>query len=219
MNLNFEIARELMVLNQLKPNKISDQNILNIFKYTPKENFLPEKLKNICYSDNNINLFENRGYLKNLHLAQIIKYAEINKSDKVLHVGGLTGYLSLIIAKFCHEIIIIEENENLIEKLKNNFKTFKILNAEIVKSKLDYGYGIEAPYDLIIIDSPVYNFNNKLVEQLNPNQGRLIYIQKLKNDLSKAFKLTRNSDAHTNEYLFDVFSSFSSDEIKSTFKL
>ena len=219
MNLNFEIARELMVLNQLKPNKISDQNILDIFKYTPKENFLPEKLKNICYSDNNINLFENRGYLKNLHLAQIIKYASINKSDKVLHVGGLTGYLSLIIAKFCNEIIIIEENENLIDKLKNNLKTFKILNAEIVKSKLDYGYSIEAPYDLIIIDSPVYNFNNKLVEQLNPNQGRLIYIQKLKNDLSKAFKLTRNSDAHTNEYLFDVFSSFSSDEIKSTFKL
>ena len=208
MNLNFEIARELMVLNQLKPNKISEQNILNIFKNTPKENFLPEKLRNICYSDNNINLFENRGYLKNLHLAQIIKYAEINKSDKVLHVGGLTGYLSLIIAKFCHEIIIIEEN-----------KQSKILNAEIVKSKLDYGYGIEAPYDLIIIDSPVYNFNNKLVEQLNPNQGRLIYIQKLKNDLSKAFKLTRNSDAHTNEYLFDVFSTFSSDEIKSTFKL
>ena len=100
MNLNFEIARELMVLNQLKPNKISEQNILNIFKNTPKENFLHEKLRNICYSDNNINLFENRGYLKNLHLAQIIKYAEINKSDKVLHVGGLTGYVCLIIAKF-----------------------------------------------------------------------------------------------------------------------
>ena len=45
MNLNFEIARELMVLNQLKPNKISEQNILNIFKNTPKENFYPKSLE------------------------------------------------------------------------------------------------------------------------------------------------------------------------------
>jgi len=219
MSINYQNFRNLMVENQLRPNKIQNTEILDLFNKIPKELFIPEDTKSISYSDLDICIKNNRGYLKNLHLAQIIKYAEINKSDKVLHVGGLTGYLSLIIAKFCHEIIIIEENENLIDKLKNNLKTFKILNAEIVKSKLDYGYGIEAPYDLIIIDSPVYNFNNKLVEQLNPNQGRLIYIQKLKNDLSKAFKLTRNSDAHTNEYLFDVFSTFSSDEIKSTFKL
>ena len=42
MSLNFEHARELMVKNQLRPNKIKEEVILNLFKTTPKENFVPE---------------------------------------------------------------------------------------------------------------------------------------------------------------------------------
>ena len=39
MNFNYQKARELMVENQLRPNKINDLNILNLFKKIPKEKF------------------------------------------------------------------------------------------------------------------------------------------------------------------------------------
>ena len=42
MNFNYQKARELMVENQLRPNKINDLNILNLFKTVPKEKFLPQ---------------------------------------------------------------------------------------------------------------------------------------------------------------------------------
>ena len=40
MNFDFQKARDLMVENQLRPNKISNQSILDLFKNTKKEEFL-----------------------------------------------------------------------------------------------------------------------------------------------------------------------------------
>ena len=40
MSETFEIARKNMVVNQLRPNKINEENILQIFENTPKENYL-----------------------------------------------------------------------------------------------------------------------------------------------------------------------------------
>ena len=45
-------------------------------KEVPKENFLPNEIKDLSYSDLDITLVSNRGYLKNLHIAQLINYAE-----------------------------------------------------------------------------------------------------------------------------------------------
>ena len=218
MNSNFEQARILMVKNQLRPNKIKEKVILDLFQSTPKENFVPEDFKTICYSDKDINILNNRGYLKNLHLAQIIHNAYIKKDDNVLHIGGLTGYLSLIIAQLCKKLIIIEEDDKIFLNLKNNLRNYNLNNIEIVKSILEKGYSSLSPYDLIIIDCPLYNFKKELIEQLNPNQGRLIYIEKLSDNLSKAYKLIRKNDTRNIQYLFDVFSNFSIDEIDNSFK-
>ena len=92
------------------------------------------------------------------------------------------------------------------------------VKIELVKSMLEKGYSSFSPYDLIIIDCPLYNFKQELVEQLNSNQGRLIYIEKVNDDLSKAYKLTRNNNTQNIEYLFDVFSNFAIDEIDRSFK-
>ena len=218
MNSNFEQARIFMVKNQLRPNKIKEKVILDLFQVTPKENFVPEYFKTICYSDKNINILNKRGYLKNLHLAQIIHNAEIKKDDNVLHIGGLTGYLSSMIAQLCKKLIIIEEDDKILLSLKKNLRNYNLNSIEIVKSTFEKGYSSLSPYDLIIIDCPLYNFKQELVKQLNSNQGRLIYIEKVSDDLSKAYKLTRNNDTQNIEYLFDVFSDFAIDEVDRSFK-
>ena len=207
-----------MVNNQLRPNKIKEKTVLDLFQTTQKENFVPDVFKKICYSDKNIKIINKRGYLKNLHLAQIIHNAEINKNDKVLHIGGLTGYLSSMIAQLCKKLIIIEDDDKILFNIKNNLRNYNINNIKIVKSNLENGYSSFSPYDLIIIDCPIYNFNEELVEQLNSNLGRLIYIEKVKDDLSKAYKLTRNNDTQNIVYLFDVFSNFAIDEINRSFE-
>ena len=38
--------------------------------------------------------------------------------------------------------------------------------------------------------------------------GRLLYIEKLNHDLSKAYKMTKYQNNYSKDFLFDVFSNF-----------
>ena len=208
MSETFEIARKNMVVNQLRPNKINEENILQIFENTPKENYLDVSLGKNCYLDNNLDITDKRGYLKNLHLAQIIKYSKILANDKVLHIGGLTGYFSALISSLCKELHVIEENRELFKLLEHNINNTDNTNISLFNHNLLDGLSDKAPFSLIIIDGPIFKITDNLKNQLSMNGGRLIYIKKIYDNLGKAYKIIRNEDLYSSEYLFDVMSSY-----------
>ena len=218
MNETSKIARKNMVINQLRPNKIKEENILRTFENTPKENYLDASLINNCYLDKNLDIIDNRGYLKNLHLAQIIKYSEIVPNDKVLHIGGLTGYFSALISSLCEELHVLEENQELFKLLEQNIKNVNTANISIFNSNLLDGLNDKSPFSLIIIDGPIFKISENLKQQLVTNGGRLIYIKKIYDNLGKAYKIVRNEDLYSSEYLFDVMSSYQIQEQQEDFK-
>ena len=218
MSEKFEIARKNMVINQLRPNKIKEENILRTFENTPKENYLNTSLIKNCYLDKNLDIIDNRGYLKNLHLAQIIKYSEIVPNDKVLHIGGLTGYFSTLISSLCEKLHVLEENKELFKLLEQNIKNVNNANISIFNSNLLDGLNDKSPFSLIIIDGPIFKISHNLKQQLVTNGGRLIYIKKIYDNLAKAYKIVRNEDFYSSEYLFDVMSSYQIQEQEEDFK-
>ena len=205
--MNLEKNREVMIENQLRPNKITNNDVLQVFMSTSKEKFISEDKINICYSDQDISIKDQRGYLKNLHLAQILHYAEIKNNEKVLHIGGLTGYLSVLIAKLCNKIYVTDNDQEFVENIINNFKNNEVTNGKVIKEEFSQGLKGEEPYDLIIIDCPQYNFNLDLLSQVNVG-GRIIYIEKINEELSKAYKMIKYEDNFSKVFLFDVFSNF-----------
>lgn len=205
--MNLEKNREVMIENQLRPNKITNNDVLQVFMSTSKEKFISEDKINICYSDQDISIKDQRGYLKNLHLAQILHYAEIKNNEKVLHIGGLTGYLSVLIAKLCNKIYVTDNDPEFVENIINNFKNNEVTNGKVIKEEFSEGSKGEEPYDLIIIDCPQYNFNLDLLSQVNVG-GRIIYIEKINEELSKAYKMIKYEDNFSKVFLFDVFSNF-----------
>ena len=208
MNFNFQKARELMVENQLRPNKINNPTILELFKNIKKEDFLPEQIKKNSYNDLDAEISSNRGYLKNLHVAQLIHNAEISKQDKILHIGGMTGYVSVILSSLCKELIIIENEINLISKIEENIKNLNIKNTTIVNVSFQKGFNKESPYDIIFIDNPIWELLDTIKKQISPNSGRIIMIKKINPYLCKAYKITNNDNTYTNEFLFDVFTKY-----------
>ena len=207
MNINFEKNREMMIENQLRPNKITNSDILSVFNTVSKENFISKDKINICYSDQDISVKDSRGYLKNLHLAQILHFANIKTHEKVLHIGGLTGYLSVLIAKLCKEIYVTDNDNNCVENIIKNFKDNNINNGYVFMENFSEGLLENQPYDLIIIDCPQYQINLNLLNQINL-EGRIVYIEKINMELSKAYKMIKFKDNYSKDYLFDVFSYF-----------
>ena len=217
MNFNYQKARDLMVENQLRPNKIKDPYILELFRNMEKERFIPSNLANLSYSDMDINLDNKRGYLKNLHIAQLIKHADLNKDHKILHLGSLTGYVSSLLANICKQVYAVESNIDYRIKLEKNINDQKIDNIKIIDGDFRDGYKSQAPYDRIFIDSPIKDIDQILMDQLNINFGKIIMIKKVNNYLSQAILITNNKNNISHEYLFDVFSSYELYEDKKGF--
>ena len=205
--MNLEKNREVMIENQLRPNKITNGDVLQAFMNTSKEQFISEDKINICYSDQDISIKDQRGYLKNLHLAQILHFADIKNNDKVLHIGGLTGYLSVLIAKLCNKIYVTDNDQFFVDSIIKNFSNNKVDNGKVLKEEFSEGLKSEGPYDLIIIDCPQYNFNLDLLNQVNVG-GRIVYIEKINEELSKAYKMIKYENNFSKVFLFDVFSNF-----------
>ena len=59
----------------------------------------------------------------------------------------------------------------------------------------------------IFIKNIKYNFNLNLLNQVNVG-GRIIYIEKINEELSKAYKMIKYLDNFSKVFLFDVFSNF-----------
>lgn len=205
--MNLEKNREVMIENQLRPNKITNSNVLQAFMNTSKEQFISDDKINICYSDQDISIKDRRGYLKNLHLAQILHFADIKNNEKVLHIGGLTGYLSVLIAKLCKKIYVTDNDQSFVDSLNKNFSNNGVANGEVLKEEFSEGLKSKGPYDLIVIDCPQYNFNLDLLNQVNVG-GRIVYIEKINEELSKAYKMIKYEDNFSKVFLFDVFSNF-----------
>lgn len=205
--MNLEKNREVMIENQLRPNKITNSNILQAFMNTSKEQFISDDKINICYSDQDISIKDRRGYLKNLHLAQILHFADIKNNEKVLHIGGLTGYLSVLIAKLCKKIYVTDNDQSFVDSINKNFSNNEVANGEVLKEEFSEGLKSKGPYDLIVIDCPQYNFNLDLLNQVNVG-GRIVYIEKINEELSKAYKIIKYEDNFSKVFLFDVFSNF-----------
>ena len=205
--MNLEKNREVMIENQLRPNKITNSNVLQAFMNTSKEQFISDDKINICYSDQDISIKDRRGYLKNLHLAQILHFADIKNNEKVLHIGGLTGYLSVLIAKLCKKIYVTDNDQSFVDSINKNFSNNEVANGEVLKEEFSEGLKSKGPYDLIVIDCPQYNFNLDLLNQVNVG-GRIVYIEKINEELSKAYKMIKYEDNFSKVFLFDVFSNF-----------
>ena len=205
--MNLEKNREVMIENQLRPNKITNNDVLQVFMSTSKEKFISEDKINICYSDQDISIKDQRGYLKNLHLAQILHFAEIKNDEKVLHIGGLTGYLSVLISKLCNKIYVTDNDQSFVDQIIKNFSNNEVTNGKVFMEEFSEGLKSEGLYDLIVIDCPQYNFNLNLLNQVNVG-GRIIYIEKINEELSKAYKMIKYQDNFSKVFLFDVFSNF-----------
>ena len=176
--MNLEKNREVMIENQLRPNKITNSDVLQAFMNTSKEQFISEDKINICYSDQDIFIKDRRGYLKNLHLAQILHFADIKNDEKVLHIGGLTGYLSVLISKLCNKIYVTDNDQSFVDNIIKNFSNNEVTNGKVFMEEFSEGLKSEGLYDLIVIDCPQYNFNLNLLNQVNAG-GIIIYIEKM----------------------------------------
>ena len=97
--MEFETARKNMVLSQLKPNKVTDERVLDAFLQVPREIFVKKTQSKHCYIDDHLMINKKRYLLNPVVLARLIQSLELNRDKTILCLGSGIGY-SLVILSF-----------------------------------------------------------------------------------------------------------------------
>ncbi len=191
--INFEQARTNMVDGQIHTAGVVDDGILNAFLTVPREQFVPEKLKGIAYSDEDIDIGQGRYMLEPITHARMLQKAEVCADDVVLDIGSGAGYSSAILSSLVTTVIAVEHNKRQMDKAVKQWDSQGICNVVLIDDVLTDGNAQHAPYSLIIINGAVSEVPDVLFDQLD-NGGRLITIIKKPNSVMGSVTLFRKGE-------------------------
>jgi protein-L-isoaspartate(D-aspartate) O-methyltransferase len=206
--MNFDQARDNMVLNQLRANRIRDMSLIEKIEIFPRESLYPVKYKHLSYSDRIITLNDGRFILPPLtafHLAQAL---EINENDYVLEVGSGFGTTTSIINQFTSMIDCIETSIEMIESFQLSIEE-KIFKANLLKTTIEEFFDDESlnlkKYQKILINGTLDQEPLNIIKN-SSNDAQIVCVIDNKEFKHKIVKYLKVKD-NCNRFIVDEASS------------
>lgn len=169
--MNFEEARSHMVLNQLRANRISNNNLVDIYDKLERENFFPEDLKHLSYADTLINHADGRFILPPLTSAHLIQSLDDIANLNILEIGSGIGLSTAVLSELSNNVDCVETSDVMLPIFKKNLSKglFKanLLNNTIgdvfKKDLFDF-----SNYSRIVINGSLDLEPNDIIKNMNP---------------------------------------------------
>jgi protein-L-isoaspartate(D-aspartate) O-methyltransferase len=172
---DFALARRNMVDGQLRPNRVNNAQILAAVGELPRESFLPEGLKSVAYSDEDVPLGNGRFLMEPMVLARLIQTLQVGPEDKALVVASGKGYGAALLARLVKSVVAVESDAALAGSADQTIKTLGFGNVTQVTSQAEAGVAASGPYDVILIEGAVRQIPPAILAQLAEG-GRLVTV-------------------------------------------
>ncbi len=201
--VDYQRARQNMVENQLRTNKVNDQRILQAFETLPRELFVPEAARGYAYIDEDLALSGQRYMLEPLVLARLVQEAMVEPSDIVLDIACGSGYACAVLANLAATVVGVESDAFLIEKGGRLLRDLDITNALIIEGKLNEGASQHGPYNVILIEGAIEELSQPLLDQL-ADGGRLATVVVGDDGVGRGTLFLRDGDVVSSREFFDA---------------
>ena len=198
--MDSHLLNKNMVEGQIKPIGGMQKNILQAFSSVNRDDFVPQNLKENCYSEKNLFLKRDRFVLKANLIAKIISALNISNEENVLVIGSSTGYSSAIISRLAETVISIEEDQELLDFSEEAIKKNGIDNIVFINNAMIEGCSEQGPFNAIIIEGAIDEVPPKILNQLEDN-GRLIAMINNKG-VSNVIEYQKKNNIFTDRFLF-----------------
>lgn len=195
-------ARQQMISGQIRPNKVTDQRVIDAFAAIPRESFLPRALKGVAYIDEDLQIKPGRFLMEPMVMARLIQAADIGENDVVLDVGCATGYSSSILGSLAATVVALEEDAELAKEAGANLAETEIDNVAVIEGALSEGAPKHGPYQVIFLNGAASEIPEQLIEQLDEG-GRLVFVR-LENNVGHGHIITRTGGVTGRRDLFDA---------------
>jgi len=169
-------ARERMVARQIEARGLRDPELLRAFRAVARDRFVAS---DYAYDDQALPIEAGQTISQPFIVAFMTDAARPRRAEgwrgaRALDIGTGSGYQAAILAELGARVTTVERYEELSETAGQALAAAGYPGVELVVGDGSSGYPPNAPYDGIIVAAAAPSVPTPLLEQLDPDGGRLV---------------------------------------------
>lgn len=166
-------ARTRMVAGQVAARGIRDERVLDAMRAVPRELFVPDAMRHHAHADGALPVGDGQTISQPYMVALMAEAAALGPNDRVLEVGGGTGYAAAVLARLALEVVAVERIPKLARDARRRLDALGVANVRLLDGDGTAGAPDHAPYDAIIVSAAARAVPPALPTQLVEG-GRLV---------------------------------------------
>lgn len=149
--INIESARHNMVVNQIRAGSVLDDRILELVGRGPRQDFVPDALRNLAFVDMQIPLGHGEVMMAPLVEARLLQALAIKPTDKILEIGTGSGYMTWLLAQLGAKVHSVEIRAEFTDRASGRLAAHGARTVELEIGDGARGWDKHAPYDVILV--------------------------------------------------------------------
>ena len=162
-----------MVAEQLRPNGVTNERVLQVMAEIPREEFLAHRMRRHAYEDRALAIECGQTISQPLVVALMTQAVDPQPDETALEVGTGSGYQAAVLSRLCRRVITIEREPALAEHASDTLKRLGFDNVEVAVGDGSLGWPADAPYDVILVAAAASSVPEPLIEEL-ADGGRMV---------------------------------------------
>lgn len=201
--VNLEQARFNMIEQQIRPWEVLDQTVLDTIAAVPREAFVPEKYRNLAFSDLNVPLPHGECMMSPKLEARMLQALAVQPAESVLEIGTGSGYVTALLASLARHVFSVDIHNDFLDSAAQKLRAHHLVNVQLEEGDAAQGWPSHAPYDVIAVTGSLPMLPEYFQQSLKIG-GRLFVIVG-DSPVMEAMLITRLSDSEfQREGLFET---------------
>jgi protein-L-isoaspartate(D-aspartate) O-methyltransferase len=192
-----------MIQGQLRPNKVTDERLIDALRRIRRELFVPTPLHGLAYVDDDLPLGGGRSLMKPLVAARLLQALMPQPKDIAMVVAAGVGYEAAVLSLMVRSVVAVEADPELARLGRAALVEHQIAGVSYVEAPVSAGHRQRAPYDVILIDGAIDAIPAEISGQL-ADGGRLAVVLRRHGGVGRAALVTRTGGMLAQRFIFDA---------------
>jgi protein-L-isoaspartate(D-aspartate) O-methyltransferase len=166
MTPDAEAARRMRLILELRQIGVTDARLLAAIELTNRALFAPLHMEALAWDDLALPIECGQTLTKPSLIAQHLLALELRPLDRVLEIGGGTGYQTAILARLATRVTSVERHKELARAAHDRLAALGVANARMHWADGADGWAPDGPFDRVIVNAAAPDFLPVVLNQM-----------------------------------------------------
>lgn len=176
MTMNFEHARQNMVMQQVRPWEVLDSRVLGLFERVQREDFVPVRHRKLAFADLAIPLEHGQFMMRPVVEGRMLQALDLQADETALEIGTGSGFITACLCELARRVVSVEVFRELSDAAGRRLHEKGYDNLELFQADALGGWQPEQAHDVVVVTGSVPEAPEVFKGWVNPG-GRMFVIE------------------------------------------